>query len=174
MFRKNLFWGKQKGFSLFELLIVITLLTTLSLLVGTTYTWLNQLVVQAEVDNLYSTCRYLQRCALITGKEQELIFDQSQGLFSYHNHEYHLPKQVTFDVLPEIKGPPSSPTLPVQHAITFVNNRIVFHPDGIIGSGTVYLVDSAKQYLFALTSPVSAISYLRKYKYVQNKWQLIE
>src|SRR5437879_1283180 len=74
----------QCGFSLFELLIVITLVTTLSLMVGTTYTWLNQLMVHAEVDNLYSTCRYLQQCALITGKQQELIFDPSHAAFSYH------------------------------------------------------------------------------------------
>lgn len=153
--------------------MVITLLTTLSLLVGTTYSWLNQYAVQAEVDNLYSTCRYLQRCALITGKEQELVFDVVQGSFTYHNREYHLPKQVSFGVLPEVKGPPSTPTLPIQHAITFVQDRIVFHPDGIIGSGTVYLVDAAKRYLYAITSPVSSVSYLRKYRYVQNKWQLI-
>lgn len=164
----------RKGFSLFELLIVITLLTTLSLMVGTTYTWLNQLMVHAEVDNLYSTCRYLQRCAFITGKQQELIFDQANASFSYHNHVYHLPKQIMFAVLPDVKGPPSTPTSLVKNAITFVNDRIIFYPDGIIQSGTVYLIDSAKQYLFALTSPVSAISYLRKYRYVHNKWQLIE
>lgn len=167
------FWTGQ-GFSLFELLMVIALLTTLVLLVGSSSTWLNQLMVRAEVDNLYTTCRYLQRYAMMTGKQQELIFDSPHNAFMYHDHTYQLPKQVMFGVFGQVKGPTSTPTSSISHAITFVNNRIIFYPDGIIQSGTVYIIDTAQQYLFAITSPVSSVSYLRKYQYVHNTWQLIE
>jgi Tfp pilus assembly protein FimT len=161
------------GFSLFELLIVIALITTLSLLVTSTYTWLNQLSVRAEVDSLYNTCRYLQRYAQLTGKQQELIFNQADGTFSYHTHTHTLPKHVSFAIIDGTKGPPSSPTTVIKDAITFLNSRIIFYPDGIIQSGTVYLVDSTKQYLFAVTSPVASVSYIRKYHYVHGKWQLM-
>ena len=44
------------------------------------------------------------------------------------------------------------------------------YPDGIIQSGTVYVIDSSKKCMYALSSPISQVSYLRKYSY-NGKWQ---
>jgi hypothetical protein len=48
-----------------------------------------------------------------------------------------------------------------------------FYPTGIISSGTVYLVDKNKRYMYALSNAVSQFSYLRLYKY-DGGWKLLE
>ena len=56
--------------------------------------------------------------------------------------------------------------------ISFENNHIIFYADGTIQAGTVYLVDVNKKLLYALTSGVGHISFLRKYRY-DGSWHVI-
>ena len=69
-------------------------------------------------------------------------------------------------------GSPGSPTHRIEKAITFPGSKIHFYPTGIISSGTAYLVDKNKQYMYALSNAVSQVSYLRFYRY-DGGWKLL-
>jgi len=81
-----------------------------------------------------------------------------------------LPAKVFFGFMPGAKGPPASANKLILKSITFTNNRIIFYPTGIISAGTVYLIDQAKQVMYALSNGVSQISFLRTYRY-NGSWQ---
>jgi hypothetical protein len=129
-------------------------------------------MVKAEVDKLRAACRYMQYMAMINNKEYILTFDRKKNTYAYNNFTENLPKQVIFDVLPGIKGPPSGSKGLVNSAITFTHDRITFYPSGIVQSGTVYLTDASHQFLYALSCSVAQASYIRTYTY-QGVWRLI-
>ena len=164
--------ANRSGFSLIETMIVIALIALIMGLVGANYAFLNRILVRSEVEKLYTICRYLQHCAVVKNRPQELRFDRANNTYTYNEQRHTLSRHVTFGFLPNTKGPPSSPNATVQNPITFVQKKITFYPEGVISSGTVYLVDSSQQYMYALSSPISQVSYLRKYQY-NNGWKLI-
>lgn len=167
---KNWSSNAQRGFSLIELLVVMGLLTIIISLVFSTTTFLNRTLVRTEIEKLYMTCRYLQQKARATNASQTLTFDTDRNSYRYGDHEERLHPSVTFGVLPGTKGPPSHPQRVLNKSITFGKKQIQFHPDGIIKPGTVYLIDTTRTFFYALSSPISQISYLRKYAY-SGKWQ---
>ncbi|TET06374.1 hypothetical protein E3J79_02240 [Candidatus Dependentiae bacterium] len=157
------------GFLLIEALIIITLISlivTLGLSFGTS---LHKALVRSEIEKLYSACIYLQRIAMVTNKRQLLTFDINKNTYYYQGHEERLCHYVTFGTTIGIKGPPSAPTNVINKPITFTNNQIIFTPNGILQSGTIYLTDASKQHQYALSVPVSQISFLRKYRY-DSRW----
>ncbi len=164
----------KKGLLLLELALVLTLLGFVALLAVGNSIFLHRLIIRSEIEKLYTICRYLQQCAMIQNKPCTLTFDQEHKKYTYEGHEQILPQQIDFGFLSDAKGPPSSPSSPIGKPITFVNNMITFWPEGIISAGTIYIVDSSCQYMFALTSPISQVSYLRKYQYGDGKWILLE
>ncbi len=165
-------YSNNNGFSLIEVALVLALLAIVVMLVGANCTFINRLLVRSEVDTLYTTCRYAQHCALASNTPQEITFDVVRKIYKYRGVEHKLPAQVDFGFIPGAKGPPSAPTNTIHKPVTFVHDRITFYPDGIIKSGTVYLTDTARQYMYALSSPIAQVSYLRKYQY-NGQWQLI-
>ena len=84
-----------------------------------------------------------------------------------------LPHTVQFGVLPGIMGPPATPTHAITQPITFVGNKILFYPEGIIQAGAIYLKDTKNRVQYALSSGVSTVSYLRKYQYTGGEWKLL-
>jgi hypothetical protein len=130
----------------------------------------NRTVITSEINLLHAACSYLQQTAIATNQTQELTFNLSDNSYSMHDQTHKLPAHITFGVLPEAKGPPSSPHNILREPITFANDTITFSPDGIISSGTVYLTDS--NMLYALSSAVGHVSFLRKYRY-DGKWHLM-
>lgn len=163
----------NSGFSLIEILIVIALWVVALTLIGVNTTFLHKVVARNELDLLQATCAQLQQRALATQQEQELEFDIEHHRYQYAGHMHQLPAGVQFQVLPEAKGPPSQPTRSLTSAVTFAQKTIVFHPDGIIQPGTVYLLDVPGSRLYGLSSWVAPVSFLRKYRYDGN-WHLIE
>ena len=130
------------------------------------------MVVRAELEHLYSVSYYLQRRALMLHKSQTLTFDRQTNSYQANGKKYRLSSQVRFGTANGVKGPPSSPETFITQPITFVNNSISFHPDGVIQAGAVYLTDSGKHCTYALSCSVSSVAYLRKYQYT-NAWHLI-
>ncbi len=169
-------WNLKKssnwGFSLIEVMIVLALIALIMALVGANYSFLNRILVRSEVEKLCVICRYLQNGAVVKNTQQALAFDAANNTYAYNNQHHKLSAQVTFGFLPGTKGPPSSPQAAIKNPITFPKGKITFHPDGIISSGTVYLIDSSQQFMYALSSPISQVSYLRKYQYNKG-WKLI-
>jgi prepilin-type N-terminal cleavage/methylation domain-containing protein len=163
----------KSGFSLIEILIVIALWAGALTLIGVNTTFLHKIIARNELDLLQATCAQLQQRALATRQEQELEFDEERHSYQYDGTIHRLPPGVQLRVLPEAKGPPSQPTRSLTSAVTFANKTIKFSPDGIIQSGTVYLLDVPGSRLYGLSSWVSPVSFLRKYRYDGN-WHLIE
>jgi len=163
----------EPGFSLIEMMIVIALLAIVITLVGVSTQFMHKIVARTEVELLHATCCNLQQRAIATRQEQTLHFDETNHSYRYNDHVHKLPPTVQFAVLPEAKGPPSEPINSLTSAITFANKTIVFNSDGIIQAGAVYVLDVPGSNLYALSSWVSPVSFLRKYRY-DGKWYLIE
>lgn len=163
----------MRGFSLIEICIVLALLTVIALLIGSQARFFDRLIARSELERLHTTCIYLQRLAMATHTEQNLIFDEARTSYRYRDVDYHLPHSVIFGCAKGVKGPPASPTNVIAHPITFKNKTITFYPDGIIQAGTIYLADRDTRYMYALSCGVSQVSYVRKYQYAQSKWMLI-
>ncbi len=107
------------------------------------------------------------------GQEQSVVFEEEKDQYVTSTGEVHkLVQNVHFGVIPGVAGPPAEPHESLSHAITFVQHKIIFHPTGVIQSGSAYLVDKDKQILYAVTVAVSGVSYVRLYKYDQQQWHL--
>ncbi len=145
------------------------LFTILALLSGAHIAFLQRIVTRSELEQLYTTCYMLQRSAMMLHKPQTLIFDIQNNSYRYKKTDYRLPSQVKFGVATGVKGPPSSPDYVITKPVTFKENTITFHPDGIMQAGAVYLTDRHQRYTYALSCAVGHVSYLRKYQYT-HKW----
>lgn len=163
---------QKTGFSLIELMVVIALCMIIISLGTVNTKFLNKAAVHVYINELYNTCYFLQRMAMATGHIQELVLDSTSQSYSYNGHNCKLPSIVQFGIISGAKGPPSSPNKIIVQAITFPDKKIHFYPDGIIESGTVYLCDASGKDLYALTSGITPVSFLRKYRY-DGKWHLI-
>lgn len=107
---------------------------------------------------------------MMTGITQEVVLEIDQNSYRYGTERTLLPKGVTFGWLPAVQGPPATPRTPVTTASTFAHHVITCSPEGVVSSGTVYLTDSKKTVLYALSSGVGSVSFLRKYRYAK-RWQ---
>jgi len=161
---------RASGFVLFELILVLGLLVIIIGLAMVNLSFLNRHLVATETEKLYATCLYMQRCAMVSGQEQQLAFDTQAQTYMYGVTRESLPVGVSFGFIPGVKGPPSSPSTPIHAAVTFTGSKISFYPNGLIQAGTVYLVDDKKQCMYALSCPVSQVSYVRRYHYA-NGWE---
>lgn len=157
------------GFSLMELLVVIALMAILITVLGANVSFIDRLMVKTEVEKLFLVCRALQQEAISCNEQKTLVFDEINQTYCYGSTVEKLNRGVCFGVLPAVKGPPASPTHELTKAVTFIGNRIVFSPDGIIQPGSVYLISKDKQSLYALSSPVSQVSFVRMY-YYDRSW----
>ncbi len=160
----------RKGFSLLELMIVVAIAMILVSLTTINARFFNRTILLSELNLLHATCYYLQQTAMASNQPQELVFDSVTNSYSSNGQTHTLPPSLKFGIIPEAKGPPSSPQNSLHEPITFANNTITFSNDGIISSGTVYLTDSNA--LYAISCSVAHVSFLRKYRY-DGKWYLI-
>ncbi len=164
----------KRAFTLIELMIVISIVAIIAFLTSSYSRYLNRLIVRAELEHLHSVCFYVQRRALVTNTIHTLELDSSKHMYRIGEKEYYLPAHVQFGVVNGAKGPPSSPHHLITNAISFKDSTITFHPDGVIKPGVVYITDSSRACGYALSSSVSLVSYLRKYQYTTNGWELLD
>lgn len=157
------------GFMLFELMLVIALIIICSGIGFVSYNAVKGTSFATDVAMLSMLLRTASTRASCLKKEQKIIIDESNSTLLYDGTRYALKEGYSFGVLPHIYGPPSLPQKLVTQAVTFVGKKIVAHPDGTLQSGTLYITDSQKQY--ALTTPISAFSYIRVYRYQDGAWQ---
>lgn len=160
------------GFTLIELMISISLSVLVVTLTVVNVSFLNKGIIRSEVDKLYAACMYMQQCALLSGKEQVITFNVHNNSYSFNGRTEKLLSPIIFGILPGVMGPPSTPIKKLKSSISFQENRIVFHADGMISSGTIYMIDHKKEYICALSNGIAQISHLRKYSY-NGKWQLL-
>ncbi len=163
---------KNKGFSLIEALVVLALITLIAGLGLCNLRSFYGLMVRADIEKLYTVCMYLQQKALSSQTKQVLRFDVGRKSYAYDDGTQQLNSRVCYGFIPGVQGPPSSPHAPIGKQLSFENDHIIFYADGTIQAGTVYLVDVNKKSLYALTSGVGHISFLRKYRY-DGSWHVI-
>ena len=167
---KTHFNAFRTGITLLECCIVFALVACIIILGISQITFLYKLQVKSEVELLHTTLCSLQQRALTTNTEQMLRFDSANNSYFFNGTTHALPPSIQFGYKDGAQGPPSAPSKPITHACSFVDNTIIFWPDGIIKSGTVYLVDKKKRYAYALSNAIGTVSFLRIYEHKQGTW----
>ena len=162
-----------KGFTLIETMVVVCLFVVIATIGIMQLSFLDSIIMHAEVNKLAATCSYLRQKAMTTNAEYVLVFDTEKNEYRCDEIREVLPQRISFGFISQVLGPPGSPTHTIHKPVTFPGNGIHFYPTGIISSGTVYLADKNKQHMYALSNAVSQFSYLRFYRY-DGKWKLIE
>lgn len=162
----------KSGFLLIELMIVVSLICLITVLMRGALMPSTTGFVRASLDELYGICLLAQKRAMMTGQEQKVVLELSANAYTCGKQRVTLPKGVTFGWLPEAKGPPANPRAPLTAASTFAGHTIVFKPDGVVAAGSVYLIDAKRTVLYALSSGVGSVSFLRKYRYAKG-WHLL-
>jgi len=162
----------KNGFSLIELMIVLVIIAIIAMLTGTSNVLLTDIATRLELDKLYSICHYAQRYAMASNQVQTITFNIAANTYRFHEREEKLLSGVHFGFIQGAKGPPAHPISPLSKPITFTGECITCYPDGIIQSGTLYLVNANKTTMYALSNAVSQVSHLRKYIY-DGSWRMI-
>ncbi len=79
------------GFMLFELIICLAIVVIIIGLAAGNLSFLNRHLVATETEKLYAACLYMQRLAMVKGKEQELLFDAKAQTYVYGATQQKLP-----------------------------------------------------------------------------------
>ena len=162
----------KTGFTLFEVSIVIMLVVLMVSLGMGYFRVIDRTLVRMELDKLYMLFVKLQQRARYEQKNLEISFDAVNNSYTYGNTVEKLAQGTQFGIIPNAKGPPSSPTTVLKNPVTFVDQRVIFYADGTIQAGTLYLTNTAHTILYALSCPISQVSYIRRYIFDKH-WILV-
>ena len=172
-----------ESFSLIEIFVVFSLLSLLFILGLPCFSFFDRFLLRAETEKLYTTIVFLQQRSIASGQEQRLILNTTENSYSYNVHSktittHFLNKEIVFGFLEGANGPPAEPKKLIRESVTFTkaednskNCMVVFREEGKISSGTIYLRNKRKNYMMAITCPISQVSWVRKYSY-DNRWVL--
>lgn len=144
----------------------------IAVLTGSAGSFLDRIMIRAELEQLYATIYMMQHTAMMLHTPQTIIFDTEQHSYRYKNSDYFLPSNVRFGTAAGVKGPPSTADTDIIIPITFVQNSITCTPEGTIQPGAVYMTDRYHRYTYALSCAVGHVSYVRKYVY-SSGWNLL-
>jgi len=157
-----------RGFLLIELVVILALMSLSVILLQGAFSTPSAGYVRTSLDRLYATCLMAQKRAMMTGVPQKIILELNRGAYRYGAENIVLPKGVEFGFFSGVQGPPATPNKILTTACTFAQNTIICSPEGSLSSGTIYLVDSKKTVLYALSSGVGSVSFVRKYRYAKG------
>lgn len=155
----------RSGFIMIELIVALALVALLGAITCVHIGSYRYTCIPQQISLFALAWHQLQQYAMARNKTQEMMLDEEGHRYQLDGMWYALPSTIRFGFLPESKGPPANPTSLIRSAITFPHKKVTCFPDGTIQAGTVYLVDEKKRCMYALTSGVSAVSFLRKYRY---------
>lgn len=154
------------------MMLVVALVAFACSLVVIHGSYMRRFLVRQEIEKLALLCRSMSAAAMMENTKKTLTFDRSGRSYSHDGIREKFPLSVDFGVVPGAKGPPSDLTHEITSAITFAGNAIVFHPDGVIQPGAVYLVSNDREIMYALSCAVAKVSYLRLYRY-DGSWHCL-
>jgi len=170
---------KQPAFSIIEMLIVLAIIAVLTCMTVPQFFSLRKQALSNDIDQLFMICAYLQQKAISRHTFLSLVFDEKNKSYTYpgiNNKQtvVTLSNNIQYGFIPASKGPPGDPTKLITSPITFdtknATHSITFFNDGKISPGTVYIVDSKRKLMGAMTCGLAHMSYMRKYFYTQKKW----
>lgn len=167
----------SNGFALIELSVVIAVLMVILVIGLQSFSFYQRLVLHHEVDMLHAQFLAASNRARVEQQVHEIQLngpENSYQILGSRSQTIHkLSSGISFGLLPGIKGPPAQPKGIVRIPITFEKQRMVCFPTGTLQPGTLYITDTQKRWQYALSVPVGTISYLRKYRYHNNHWELL-
>lgn len=132
--------------------------------------FLKQQAIANELDRLHTVCIFLQKQSIYTGQKKILTFNATEGTYFYNQQKVELTDNVKFGVMGGVMGPPANPEGLITSPISFLNQKIIFYPNGTISAGTAYLTNQQQTTLYALTIAVSQVAFIRKYRYQNQQW----
>lgn len=162
----------KSGFTLIELMVVICLCMLLCGVSLISFKSFQRSLIGAEMQLFCAACNSLQQQAIATHTIQELSIDTVTHTYSCNGHEHTLAKGVYFDVALNAYGPPSAPHKLLEKPVTFKENKIVFYPEGMMSAGMVCFTNSSHSVLYAISSAVAHVCYVRCYSYDKG-WRLM-
>ena len=163
---------QNNAFSLFELTIVLAIIVIMTTFALSFSINNNEHHVIAEAHLLRTTIWHLQQQCRAENKNLALVFNEQEDSYTTPNETHKLSAHVKFGTIQNVLGPPSSPKKRLKKTITFKNKTIKISPQGIAQAGTVYFVDDKKQLLYAITVPISGVSFIRMYRYRNKQWHV--
>ena len=152
-----------------ELVVVVTLCALLCSMGLYVHTLLKTTSRKADLALLRLALRSMAYKAVATAQTCIARCVGTHALM-FDGREYTYSDNLVLGVLPGIYGPPSHPQRLVTQPVTYQNSAIICYPEGTIQPGTLYFTDAARTQQYALTTPVSAFSYIRLYDYSHGKW----
>jgi hypothetical protein len=162
----------KSGFTLLECCIASALCLILLSIGFGTLSYVRAWLIRSDIHMLQAVCRYAQQCAVISARSQVIHLDIEGNCYRLNGRLFKLSPGVCFGVPAGVMGPPSGPVRELVYPCTFAHNQIVCSPHGIISSGAVYLSDSSRSMVYALSNAVSHVSYMRMYVY-KDSWQIL-
>ncbi len=130
------------AYSLFELVVVLALVTFIMSLSTYFIGIADYAVVHRDLDRLYAVLVFMQRKAILEGKPSTVVFDLKKNTYTA-DQLYSLSSGVIFGVPDNILGPPSYPVNVIKEPITWPGKRITFYPDGYIGDNSIHDCDGS-------------------------------
>ena len=121
--------SSNKGFTLLELLIVITILALMSTLVGVQLHGRERTDLESVARTLVTDLRYLRSRAMVNNIDTEITFDVSANSYASRQAKIDrsLPETMTVRLTVD------------ERDIDGSRGRIVFYPDGSSSGGEVHL-----------------------------------
>ncbi len=156
---------RNKGFSLIELTITITVIVIVYAIAIPTLSYVNKTMLNLELKNIYILFTYLKQKSITKNQIHKLVFNVKKNFYTYQINDRKvlrkLPYNLKIGILEKSFGPPSKKTGPLNKPVTFINNKVIFYPDGKISPGSLYLKSGNN--MVAITCPISKIAYIRQY-----------
>lgn len=163
----------NQGFSLIEILVTISIVLVVLFLSLPRLSHMHHALAKLELEKMRTLIKYTQQKALLTHQKQVITINCSNNSYQTSESTEALPEKLCFGFFKEVYGPPSKPTHLLNQAVTFKDDAIECHQDGTVTSGTIYITDSTKSCLYALTSPIADVNYIRIYRYENHAWVLL-
>ena len=163
----------KKGTTLVELIVVLGLISIIVIISSNFIGASRKILVQAELEKLYSVFIILQRNAIFERRDHELIFSIETNSYSFNGRVISLGNYLKMGAPIGVKGPPSNPKNIITKPCSFTDNKVIFYGDGRVSSGVIYLTDKDGTAACAISVPVSDFPFIRRYVYRNNAWALI-
>lgn len=160
----------HNGFMLLEMSIAFALLLIIVALSIPHIGFLQKHVVRSEIEKIRTFFHYVQHKAIASNTDQTVYLHENG--YVYGGTHTAFAACIQLGALPGVYGPPAHPTHAITKPHTFKGNSIIFYRDGTIQPGSLYIQETARACMYALTIPVGEISYIRTYRY-EKKWELV-
>lgn len=164
---------KKSGFSFLEIIIFIAIVCILGTLGISSISFYKSQLLKAEVEKLYFIICSAKEAAKTTSEDIVIIFNAPTNSYQLLNQRHALHKQLNIGFLKNAYGPPHDPRAAITRPITFANQQIKFNKNGNISAGSIYLIDDSQNFMYAITISVAKKVFIRKYKYSNSKWKLL-